>query len=125
MSIVNPSNIQLPDNLNRLKIPMPDQREAQRVPSGVPLRIAAFTARYHRNYAARAINHGQDGMCLETSELFRPGSAVFIRQDNSHPEQKPRDRLNHLRTSTLARVIWCRPTGNDRGRRYHIGVEYY
>jgi hypothetical protein len=102
-----------------------DQRNEKRILSHAPLVFAPFSSRFHREYASMTLNHSKDGMCLESGEPFRPGAVLYIRLGNAPEDQLYRGNWNHLRTSTLAEVKWCREYRDEFSAYYRIGVKYY
>ena len=102
-----------------------DQRENVRIRSHAPLSFARFSTKFHREYASMTFNHSKSGMCFEAPEPFKPGSVLFIRLNNAPDDQLYQDNREHLRTSTLAEVKWCREFRDNFSTYYRLGVKYY
>ena len=104
---------------------MVDYREDERITSHAPLIFSRFSTRFHREYASMTFNHSKGGMCLESAELFNPGSVLFIRLSNTPNDQLYHGNREHLRTSTLAEVKWSRECRDEFSTYCRLGVKYY
>ena len=102
-----------------------EKRDEQRIISHAPLIFTPFSSKFHREYASMTFNHSQGGMCLESAEPFRNGSVLYIRIVNSTFDELYHENRQHLRTSTLAEVVWCREQQDKFGTYYRIGVRYF
>lgn len=102
-----------------------DNREDERFMSHAPIIFSLFGTKFHREYVSKTLNHSKGGMCLETAEALKPGTALYIRGGNTLANQCYDANWNYLRTSTLAEVRWCRELADKFGRYYCVGVKYY
>jgi hypothetical protein len=102
-----------------------DKRQDERISSHAPLIVSLFSTRFRHEYASMTFNHSKKGICLELAEPFNPGTVLFIRMNNDPDKQIYLDRQEHLRTSTLGEVKWCREYRDKFSSYYRIGVIYY
>ena len=103
----------------------PDQRQEQRITSHAPLIFTIFSSRFQREYGSMTFNHSKGGMCIETTEPFKPGSVLYIRLGDitaDHIYHVNRKFLRHA--PTVGEVKWCREHRDKFGNYYRIGVKY-
>ena len=112
------------EEFNPLKV-QAGKRQDERIKSHAPLIVARFSTKFHREYASMTFNHSRGGMCLEAPEPFKPGSVLFVRLNNAPEDQLYQDNRQHLRTTTLAEVKWCREFRDKYSTYYRLGVKYY
>ena len=124
LAIERKNKLRPDDEINQSRIAA-DQRKDERIISHTPIIIAPFSTRFHREYASMTFNHSRNGMCLEAAEPFKPGYVLYIRLGNAPVDQVYHVSREHLRTSTLAEVKWCREFRDKFSTYYRIGVKYY
>lgn len=102
-----------------------DQRKEERIRSHAPLVVSLFSTKFRREHASMSFNHSRGGMCLEATEPFNPGSVLYIRLGDASVDQVYHGNQDHLRTTTLAEVKWCREYRDKFSNYYRVGVRYY
>jgi hypothetical protein len=102
-----------------------EKRQDERIPSHAPLIVSLFSTRLRHECASMTFNHSKEGMCFELTEPFNPGTVLFIRMNNDPDDQVYDNNREHLRTSTLGEVKWCREYRDKFSSNYRIGVKYY
>ena len=102
-----------------------DKREDERFVSNAPIIFSFFSTRFWHEYPSVTRNHSKDGMCFESSHPLTPGIDLFIRV-GKHPNlDSDVDEAERLRSSTLAKVKWCRELSDEHRSGYSVGVRYY
>lgn len=102
-----------------------NQREDERLTSHVPVIFSRFGTKFHREYASATFNHSKGGMCFEAAEAFKAGTILFVRVGGSSAAKVYHGNWDHLRSSTLAEVKWCRELPDKHRNCYCVGVRYY
>lgn len=102
-----------------------NKRKDKRLTSHMPVIFSRFGTKFHREFESVTFNHSKGGMCFEAVEAFKPGTTLFIRVGDSSVAKVYDGNWNHLRTSTLAEVKWCRELPDERRACYCVGVRYY
>ena len=76
---------------------------------------------YNQNhyYPGRMMNYSRNGMYFESDYPFKPGAYIYIRLESDSV-----DSCEGFRTLSLAKVKWCRNTGDIKSARHGIGVRY-
>jgi len=111
------------NNIDQLRIRQ-DQRNEARITSHAPLIFTRFSLRFHREHTSMTFNHSKNGMCMEASEPYWPGSVLFIRLGNAKIDDVYHINRKYLRTTALAEVKWCREHRDKFGTYYRLGVKY-
>jgi hypothetical protein len=82
-----------------------------------------FNAADHHD--AQMVNFSSSGMCFRTDRFFKPGTTVLIRLTHCPKGAAGRQEEGGLRTTTLAKVLWCRDDEDLSGPRFVNGVHYF
>lgn len=77
------------------------------------------------HHDAQMVNFSSSGMCLRTHRLFKPGTTVLIRLNHCPQGDAVRQEEGGLRTTTLAKVQWCRDDDIQSGPRFLSGLQYF
>jgi hypothetical protein len=112
------------EKVDRLQFQV-EKRQDERIPSHAPLIVSLFSTRLRHEYASMTFNHSKEGMCIELTEPFNPGTVLFIRLNTSPDDQIYHNNREHLRTSTLGEVRWRREYRDKFSTYYRLGIKYY
>lgn len=77
------------------------------------------------SFDTQTLNHGQCGMCFQSSFPLQPGATLCIRVKKFNPNASCADLSEGLRSLTLAEVKWCSEVPDDNTSGYVIGVKYF
>jgi len=102
-----------------------EKRRDERFMSHAPILFSIFGSQFHREYSAMTFNHSHGGLCIESAEPIKPGTAIYIRRGHLDAVDGHAATWHHLRTSSLGEVKWCRELVDKFGTYYCIGVKYY
>jgi hypothetical protein len=102
-----------------------DKRRDKRLMSHAPLIFSIFGSNFQRESASMTFNHSRGGLCFEAAEPIKPGTTLCIRRGKAPVDESHDARWEHLPTSSLGEVRWCRELADKFGTYYCIGVKYY
>jgi hypothetical protein len=79
---------------------------------------------FAKHYDGQVLNYSPTGMCFRSEGFFKPGTSVLIRLKRCPAGRAVRQEEGGLRTTTLARVQWCRHEEDALENGYTSGVRY-
>lgn len=102
-----------------------DKRSTLRCGSSISVIFGAFCARCSF-FNARAVNHSEDGLCIESGIPLLIGATIFLRPVHGIFGSSNRtETCVAFRTATIAEVKWCVEICVSGRRLFKIGLKYY
>jgi hypothetical protein len=100
-----------------------NKRAYDRCSYAVPISFSYFNGEHC--FDAQTLNHCSGGMSFKSNFFLKPGTTLFIRVKEFHPNGSCTGACAGLRSATLAEVKWCTQVEDTETGAYGVGVEYY
>jgi hypothetical protein len=102
-----------------------NKRSDERFAARAPIFFSFFSTRFWHEYESTTRNYSRDGMCFESNYPLTRGIDLYIRIGQPAKLDSAIDPDVRMRSSTLAKVVWCRELSDEDAGGYCVGVRYF